>query len=446
MADKRTLRQVTDTHKKAQIVVAQATGVGEMELVQRLIDGTVGSDDFIAQSVGLNQIGHEQAVRLAERYVRDVRGLIAPELVELPTVGVPFDYGQSAARAISTVKAAERAQQEATRRASAFLEGLRADAGENARRLLDSGSLTAAQARRLKQTFRKWTAASIHSAHRSTVIQSAEAVGSGWRVVTDGNPCSFCAMLASYGEDVKGARAWPSHYFHPDCGCTIQEVPFGVDVEWTDRELELIRLREEAEKYAGTSDRQGMLAYMREHGQGIVNDATIPEDERKKAGRPKKTNTSNSGNYRERVGAKSARWSGFDNPPKISLTDKAIAHILDGDANGSGGHKYGVDSGDARKTWFPESWTDEDIIKAVFRIAENPKLVKISTQSGYVSCYGESKRVRIKVRVSMGGEILTSYPLDGDGVSQIKGRAGDRKVKRVPYGANREVEWEYADD
>ena len=294
MAGGRTLRQVTDTHKKAQIVVAQATGVGEMELVQRLLDGELSADEFIAQSVELNKIGHEQAVRLAEQYVRQAREMMAPRIAPLPTVGVPFDYKNSLARAVSTVKAVERARQEAVRRAEAGLLGGDAGEVEKARQMLTEPGLTKAQASRLKHTLRQWTAASVQNAHRDTVIRSAQAVESGWRVVTDGNPCSFCAMLASYGEDVKGARAWPSHYFHPDCGCTIQEVPFGVDVEWTDRELELIHLREEAEKYVGTSDRKGMIAYMRAHGQGVVHDATIPEDERKKAGRPKKKNTSSS--------------------------------------------------------------------------------------------------------------------------------------------------------
>lgn len=70
--------------------------------------------------------------------------------------------------------------------------------------------------------------------HRTTIEQSAKAdrAALGYYRVTDGDPCAFCALMASRGmvyknEDTAGARANDSFTgpglfkFHNDCGCTI---------------------------------------------------------------------------------------------------------------------------------------------------------------------------------------------------------------------------------
>ena len=283
------LRKLTQQHKTAQNVTAQATGVGEMELTQRLIDGLISPEEFVYAAVGINKLGHDKAVQLAQRYVRDARKITAPGLVQLPTVAAEFDPVQSAARAVSTVKAVD-----AESKAAQIRAWMRAKIDAAVREQLAAREAGAAR-ERISGTMRRWTAANVQNAHRSTVIRSAESAGSGWRVVTDGNPCSFCAMLASYSEDINGAEHWPDHYFHHDCGCTIQEVPLGMDVEYTAKEREFIALREAAErevdahpgKYAGSTKRQKLMNAMRAHGDGIVNDALVPDDLRKRPKRKK---------------------------------------------------------------------------------------------------------------------------------------------------------------
>lgn len=52
----------------------------------------------------------------------------------------------------------------------------------------------------------------------------------GWRRVTDGNPCGFCAMTASRGPAYRSeASAKGGRKYHRACGCTAEEV-FGT---WT---------------------------------------------------------------------------------------------------------------------------------------------------------------------------------------------------------------------
>lgn len=44
----------------------------------------------------------------------------------------------------------------------------------------------------------------------------------GWRRVTDGNPCAFCAMLASRGPVYKDAAAADGLMYHAHCGCSAE--------------------------------------------------------------------------------------------------------------------------------------------------------------------------------------------------------------------------------
>lgn len=47
----------------------------------------------------------------------------------------------------------------------------------------------------------------------------------GWRRVTDGEPCAFCAMLAMRGPAYESAEtAGEGRVYHARCGCTVEEV------------------------------------------------------------------------------------------------------------------------------------------------------------------------------------------------------------------------------
>ncbi|MDN5725167.1 MAG: hypothetical protein L0G99_04435 [Propionibacteriales bacterium] len=92
----------------------------------------------------------------------------------------------------------------------------------------------------------------------------------GWRRVTDGKPCAFCALLASRGPVYTNANnAGQGRRFHDRCGCTIEEV-IG---DWRPTAAER-RLQELADGAAGSL--QDRLQQMRQRGQGVVNDAKAP--------------------------------------------------------------------------------------------------------------------------------------------------------------------------
>jgi len=68
-------------------------------------------------------------------------------------------------------------------------------------------------------------------------------------------------------------------------------------------------------------------------------------------------------------------WDSIDaaNRPSLDalrVSPERTKHILDGDGDGSGGHRHGI--GNPGKTEFPASWNDEKIIDALLDVARQP--------------------------------------------------------------------------
>lgn len=96
----------------------------------------------------------------------------------------------------------------------------------------------------------------------------------GWRRVTDGNPCAFCAMLASRGPVYGSAEradsvAGSGLRYHSHCGCTA-EIVYG---EWKPSEQEqgfiesYAAAAREAESVDGRRTQDTVLWRMRRDGQ-----------------------------------------------------------------------------------------------------------------------------------------------------------------------------------
>lgn len=96
----------------------------------------------------------------------------------------------------------------------------------------------------------------------------------GWRRVTDGNPCAFCAMLASRGPVYRSAEkasavAGSGLRYHRHCGCTA-EIVYG---EWkpTDLEQKFIdsydSAAREADREDGVRTQDTVLWRMRRDGE-----------------------------------------------------------------------------------------------------------------------------------------------------------------------------------
>lgn len=127
--------------------------------------------------------------------------------------------------------------------------------------------------------------------------------------------------------------------------------------------------------------------------------------------------------------------------PTPFLTDRQRQHILWGDGEGRGGHHHGVvPAPGRRKTWFPRSWSDDEIVEAILHVARTPRVVRDAV--GFLNCFGEWRGVRIKVRVNGDGMIVTGHPLDGSGVVQVRtARDGRTERKLLPHGVNKDVAW-----
>ena len=89
-----------------------------------------------------------------------------------------------------------------------------------------------------------------------TAARDRQAIG--WRRVTDGNPCTFCAMLATRGPVYRSREkasviAGSGLRYHPHCGCTA-ELVYG---EWVPTEQE--------EQYINTYAQAAMAATAADH-------------------------------------------------------------------------------------------------------------------------------------------------------------------------------------
>jgi len=128
--------------------------------------------------------------------------------------------------------------------------------------------------------------------------------------------------------------------------------------------------------------------------------------------------------YYEVLRAADADRSGWDSVdaadrPKvedINVTPERSTHILDGDADGSGGHRHGT--GIPGKTEFPASWHDKKIIDTVVDVACRPDLPpKHQEWNDRWVARGTRDDVEVVVVVARDGRIWTSWPTpDSPGV------------------------------
>lgn len=94
---------------------------------------------------------------------------------------------------------------------------------------------------------------------RDTITGSVDADprALGWARVTDGNPCSFCRMLASRGP-VYGSEATAAGKWHNRCGCTA-EPTYHSDAPWPGRAAEFKQQWDTVT--AGLSGKEARLAF-----------------------------------------------------------------------------------------------------------------------------------------------------------------------------------------
>lgn len=285
--------QLTRDHRQAQIANGAAGAALVMEIGKLLESGQIDEQGFVTAVVSADLLTQRAATRLARSYMVRLRALLAPDEEHAGLVDVEFDPGASVGRATFALREIEEA-----RRADA---DQRDWVGEFARIV---GYLAVGSDRAAK------------NAGRETVVASAEANGKRWRRVTDGDPCSFCAMLAGRGpvyrtEDAAGLVVGRNNYgtaaykagnityggkvsrgkrkgqdrtrgsrglgekYHDYCGCSVEESLIPWEPTSSERAYADLygRAVEACEADGGPVDVAQVMSKMRELGSGVVNDA-----------------------------------------------------------------------------------------------------------------------------------------------------------------------------
>ncbi len=109
-----------------------------------------------------------------------------------------------------------------------------------------------------------------------------------------------------------------------------------------------------------------------------------------------------------------AGWDAVDagNRPPLDafrVTPERTKHILDGDANGSGGHRHGV--GNPGKTEFPASWSDKKIVDNILDVAHRPDQTPIHQNwNDRWLARGTRDGVEIAVVITSDGIIWSGWP------------------------------------
>lgn len=166
--------------------------------------GKMNDTQYVRLCVELERAGHDGSAAMAAKFVSDFRKLngVDPGLI----VYDEFDAAAALARSIATTR-------------------IMASDPDSAGNTID----------RMAVGFNR----AVLNAGRDTVEWSAGAQGRSWRRVTDGDPCAFCAMLATRSDYTTKERALTTGHtrrhkrgskrplgsrYHDHCGCTVVEV------------------------------------------------------------------------------------------------------------------------------------------------------------------------------------------------------------------------------
>ena len=226
---------LTEAHRLGQLAVAAKAAAAATNMWDELeasrLDAT--SPLWLARSLRVVQRFNAQSASLAQRYVPMYRDA---------------ELGSSAGRVVAP-------EFELGETSDALLV-----AGPVRVKLLTRGGMTgdAAHASALTK-FTGIVRRQVLSGGRMLIYATtkSDSRAIGWRRKTDGNPCAFCAMLASRGP-VYGSRERAEQiggtglHFHGHCGCTA-EIIYG---EWKPSDAEQ-RYIEEYDKAARLADAAG---------------------------------------------------------------------------------------------------------------------------------------------------------------------------------------------
>ncbi|MFT3877147.1 MAG: hypothetical protein QM708_12100 [Propioniciclava sp.] len=253
-------------HRTDQIRNGVLAAALTIELGHLFLAGQLTRDEFVGGLVASDKLTHDAAVRTAARFITALR---EAEDADGVLVEAEFDGGASYGRAIGAVRDLDAAQARLDER----------DWDAEFRRIIEHLALRADLAAK--------------NSGRRTIVESAEASGRAWRRVSDGNPCTFCAMLigrgpvyrsaASAGAVVGSERRHARHgvqegrgrtrgtqglgeKYHTSCGCTVVE-QIGTWTPTAEEQHYVDAYDAAVASISGPADATKILSHMREHGE-----------------------------------------------------------------------------------------------------------------------------------------------------------------------------------
>lgn len=190
-------RRLTEAHKFAQIAVGARAEMDARMLWGRLdVDDLDGSTPaWLALTAGAVNARTVESQRVASSYLTEFR---RAEVGSPGVVSFAAPAGTVAALRFAGPVRVKRLILAGFTAADAYQAALTKFAGMARRQAMMGGRLTVA----------------------ATAGRDRKAVG--WRRVTDGDPCAFCAMLASRGPVYKDAASADGIMYHSHCGCTAE--------------------------------------------------------------------------------------------------------------------------------------------------------------------------------------------------------------------------------
>jgi hypothetical protein len=291
----------------------------------------------------------------------------------------------------------------------------------------------------------------------------------GWaRVLVGPFSCSFCAMLASrgpvyssqqaaLGRGGSGLGAYHTPYINENgktvggvCDCVAVLVPVGsTSWEGYDAHVELDHLWQSTT--ANESNDGARNAFRREWEKQVRAGEThqyVPESVKseplKPEPKPSKYGEPQAGtggppkpprNIPPVAGSPDDRYPDMSDgnpaplrPSDIShLTEDDLAHIVEGDGRGSGGH--GAGHGTPGKTEFPSGWDVDKVQEAVeasLWASDVPRNISPTPHGVVIRALYDGVILEIPIRlIGKSWEVSTAHPISGEGVNHVES-AGHR--------------------
>lgn len=239
----------------------------------------------------------------------------------------------------------------------------------------------------------------------------------GWRRVSDGKPCAFCAMLVTRGPAYRAkATALVLHRYHDRCGCTAEEVfdhwePTGREQEWIDA-------YERAGQEADATDK--MRIAPSKHNKDYETEDTILYRMRSQEGGLFADSAGGSGGPGDRRAESSGdepSWWTEENKAKV--WDGLVAVRSNGQALLHGGHRSG--RGWPGKTEFPPSWTRSDMEAATALAWSDPDASRTIGDRRMVRREVDGVIIEVQAYGPEHDKFRASFPVNGEAVAANTG-------------------------